>query len=541
MPLYEGNYVAPVWVNGIPPTIGETELDIISRVIRDSQTIKGNGAPTAQTQGVVGQLYADMSATPPAIYRCFQVSGQAYSWGTGGNIDANLAQEYDSTSTYAEGAYCLHEGLLYQASTTIATAEAWNSAHWTQVRAADEVREHVQDRANPHEVTAAQIGLGNVENVLQYSPDNPAVKLGTVSLSGVWSGSGGVYTQTVTVTGATVTASSHVELQFTSAQAETLTERGVGSIYVENNAGTLTAIAIGGRPSAMTVQCTVEETQIVKAYLEFHGNSSFTLATYENTKIWNDTMESSTDGVTWTVWDGTTTLTSGTGNSLYLRGTGNSRVSAIGGEPGFSFGGAATAIECNGDMETLRDYQTIARGESISSEANFSCLFADISKLVSAPKLSAQRVRVDGYFRLFDGTSITEAPELPATRLSNGTEYAKMFANTPITKAPELPATVIDYATYEGMFLNCTSLDSLAEIRATNFQVRSCSGMYQGCTKIKLSTTQSNLYNTPYRLPASGTGTAGTNAFLDMFSGTGGTFTGTPSINTTYYTSNVVV
>ena len=65
--------------------------------------------------------------------------------------------------------------------------------------------------------------------------------------------------------------------------------------------------------------------------------------------------------------------------------------------------------------------------------------------------------------------------------------------------------------------------------------------MFYGCRLIKLSTTQTGEYQTPYRIPKSGTGTTATGALTEMFANTGGTFTGTPSINTTYYTSNTVV
>ena len=39
-------------------------------------------------------------------------------------------------------------------------------------------------------------------------------------------------------------------------------------------------------------------------------------------------------------------------------------------------------------------------------------------------------------------------------------------------------------------------------------------------------------------MPSSGTGTTGTNALTNMFTDTGGTFTGTPEINITYYLSS---
>lgn len=83
---------------------------------------------------------------------------------------------------------------------------------------------------------------------------------GSISLSSSWSGSG-PYSQTVTVTGATVTANSKVDIQLTAAQISSLITAGVTGLVIENNAGTLTAWAVGSPISAMTVQCTVEEVE----------------------------------------------------------------------------------------------------------------------------------------------------------------------------------------------------------------------------------------------------------------------------------------
>ena len=62
--------------------------------------------------------------------------------------------------------------------------------------------------------------------------------------------------------------------------------------------------------------------------------------------------------------------------------------------------------------------------------------------------------------------------------------------------------------------------------------------MFDGCTRLKLSTTQTGEYTIAYRIPTTGTGTTATDALTDMFRNTGGTFTGAPAINTTYYLSN---
>ena len=69
MPMYNGNYVAPVWINNVPPAINDTELLAISRTLQNSQIITGSGAPTQYTSGVAGQRYADMDTTPPTIYK----------------------------------------------------------------------------------------------------------------------------------------------------------------------------------------------------------------------------------------------------------------------------------------------------------------------------------------------------------------------------------------------------------------------------------------------------------------------------------------
>lgn len=43
------------------------------------------------------------------------------------------AAEYSTSSTYAVGACCYHEGALYQCKSAIAAAEAWTAAHWDAV------------------------------------------------------------------------------------------------------------------------------------------------------------------------------------------------------------------------------------------------------------------------------------------------------------------------------------------------------------------------------------------------------------------------
>lgn len=245
MPMYNGNYVAPVWIDGMAPAINDTELLAISGTLQNSQILTGNGAPTQYTSGVAGQRYADTSTTPPTIYKLVTAAEDANVWEADEDANGNLALDYDETATYDEGDYCIRLGLLYRANQDIDPAEAWTSAHWDRAYLADNV-------------AGLAAGLAAAQTAIIGKADPPAA--GSITLGTAWSGAG-PYTQTVTVIGATVTANSKIDLQPTAAQIASLISDGVTGLVIENNNGTLTAYAVGATPSAaMTVQCTVEET-----------------------------------------------------------------------------------------------------------------------------------------------------------------------------------------------------------------------------------------------------------------------------------------
>ena len=56
-----------------------------------------------------------------------------------GAVSKIVADEYDNTSTYAVGDYCVYEGTLYVCNTAISTAEEWNASHWTATNVTDEI------------------------------------------------------------------------------------------------------------------------------------------------------------------------------------------------------------------------------------------------------------------------------------------------------------------------------------------------------------------------------------------------------------------
>ena len=60
--------------------------------------------------------------------------------GGGGGTDV-IADDFDSTSTYAVGDYCIYEGSLYKCTTAVTTAGDWDSSDWTETLVMDEVEQ----------------------------------------------------------------------------------------------------------------------------------------------------------------------------------------------------------------------------------------------------------------------------------------------------------------------------------------------------------------------------------------------------------------
>lgn len=84
---------------------------------------------------------------------------------------------------------------------------------------------------------------------------------------------------------------------------------------------------------------------------------------------------------------------------------------------------------------------------------------SNLSAVPDIPALSAHRF---AYGYMFCGTAIADAPDIATTTMLSGQVYQSMFADcTSLTDAPELPATTLSYRCYESMFNGCTSLSSV--------------------------------------------------------------------------------
>jgi hypothetical protein len=327
-------------------------------------------------------------------------------------------------------------------------------------------------------------------------------------------------------------------------------------------------------------QVVVDPVPIPDDCLTFSSAEPFTIAVNNAQKNWDGALEVSTDNSTWSEWDGTTAIESeahGTEERIYMRGRGNTDIvgSYLDSHRWVLTG---NNVSCHGNIETLLDYETVSNGDHPPmADACYVALFSQWKGLIKAPELGAISMTAYCYKDLFRGCdNLLVAPELPATTLAdrcyygmfNGCDritvapklpvtnlcigcYIQMFANCyGLTIPPELPSENLEEHCYVSMFANCTGLVALPKLKATTLEHSCYESMFSGCTSIKLSETQTGEYQTPYRIPTSGTGVVmHESALWWMFEDTGGTFVGeadiseqgTPKINKTYYTSNTVV
>lgn len=153
------------------------------------------------------------------------------------------------------------------------------------------------------------------------------------------------------------------------------------------------------------------------------------------------------------------------------------------------------------------------------------------------------------YYKFVMTWSIAASGDVTSLVNKNGTDtisqynFIQLFENcSALTTPPSLSwPTSVPYHWYYWMFYNCTNLEALPKLPATSIGDRGYMNMFVSCSKIKLSTTQTWDYQTAYRLPSEWTWSWWSLWSGDMFWKTWWTFTWSPSINTTYYTSNTVV
>ena len=302
-------------------------------------------------------------------------------------------------------------------------------------------------------------------------------------------------------------------------------------------------------------------------YVEFVSSTAMTITPkYTNSGV---TLQYSLDSSTWTTI--ATGATTPSANIIYFRGQAT-KTKALFTENtpsnAWTFTGA-TNLECNGKLDRLLQ-NTLGSDVNVLTIGNYcySYMFSQVTQLIKAPALPATvlanfcydsmftgctnlaiapvlpatTLSVFCYYNMLSGcTNLAITPALPATTLSDFCYTSMFYGCTSLVTAPALPATTLSNLCYANMLYGCTSLITAPALPATVLANNCYNNMFYGCTSLKLSETMTGIYDTAYRIPTAGTGNLASNALFNMFLETGGTFTGTPTINTTYYTENTPV
>lgn len=272
----------------------------------------------------------------------------------------------------------------------------------------------------------------------------------------------------------------------------------MATFYIEAVENTDIALVMVGAPTIGTVKYGVNDTTCPNTYTVTTASTPISLTAGQKCY--------------WTI----TSTTTAFATSKYLKFTSTAKIN-VGGNLSDLIGGESR----------------IPRNYCFANLFDGCANLIDASNLVVVSDLNSKTYCYQYMFR--NCSSLTTASTLPATTLTAGC-YNGMFQScTSLTAVPALPATTLASNCYRFMFQSCTSLTATPALPATTFTTSCYANMFYGCTSIKISETQTGDYSIPYRIPSEGNGTEKSGALANMFGSTGGTFTGTPAINTTYY------
>ena len=187
-------------------------------------------------------------------------------------------------------------------------------------------------------------------------------------------------------------------------------------------------------------------------YLRFTAIEDSTLSLNNNGSN-TPNVEYSFDGINdWTTWD-YSKINLPAGKTVYMRGNnpdGFSGFKSIGLGYKYNNFGMTGKIESHGNIMSLLYGDDFKNKLTIPVDFCFSCLFYGCS-------------------------SLTTAPELPATTLVNGCYYRMFQGCSSLTTAPDLPATTLAESCYQRMFYGCKSLNSITML-ATDISALGCLG-----------------------------------------------------------------
>lgn len=197
----------------------------------------------------------------------------------------------------------------------------------------------------------------------------------------------------------------------------------------------------------------------------------------------NQTLEYSTDTTIWNTFNTATNIPLNNGDKVYVRGV----LSANNGEYNYTQFKMTGKIAASGNCNAIWNYEDL--NAPLKAYCGFD-MFRGCSSLTTAPELPATKLenaRSCYHYMFYGCTSLITVPELPATVLDQHCYHYMFFGCTSLTTAQKiLPATKLTYADfcYENMFERCTSLTTAPELPATKLGGQCYGYMFRRCTSL---------------------------------------------------------
>ena len=191
------------------------------------------------------------------------------------------------------------------------------------------------------------------------------------------------------------------------------------------------------------------------------------------------TLEYSTDGQSWTPMTTATSVTlPNVNDKVYVRGI----LLADQTNVDYTQFKMTGKIAASGNCNALWNYENL---EAPLKEYCGFDMFADCTSLTQAPELPATILAACCYYAMFRGcTILTQPTSLPATTLEYSC-YGWMFCNCKlITTAPQLPAMTLSEGCYENMFSGCESLIQAPSLPATILAEGCYDSMFSACVNL---------------------------------------------------------
>jgi len=190
------------------------------------------------------------------------------------------------------------------------------------------------------------------------------------------------------------------------------------------------------------------------------------------------TMEYSYDGKNWTAM--TEAVGFGVDNNIvYIRGKNASGLNY----KSFALGNSASTVALAGNIQSLLDWETLPDTVPASG---FIYTFNNCKAITSVNNtfLPATTLRNYCYCALFRFTSITKAPALPASAMTEHCYQEMFYGDTALITPTALPSTTLNSYCYCDMFSGCTNMTTAPELPAETLKYRCYYRMFGNCAKV---------------------------------------------------------